>query len=426
LNLAYGSRRPLSDVAAQQSGANEENGKMAGVSVLGGAGETVTLPFPVGQLATIAQSFADKLTGQIRSGALRAVNYIGGPLPSVPPGQDEEVVIQASGGLALPKQVTAVINLAQSAVVFGGGAPDETILSGAGNFTFFTNGGSGAIVSAGPSRIVQSGAGPWNINTGDGDDTIVINGGVNTISAGTGSNSILLNGGANLVNATGDDIIQAVQGTDTITATGDGPIRIEGVKAKLTFVGGDGPSTVVGGQGAVTVFASSGGYFKGGTAGNNLILGGDGPTTITGGGNGDQLFATGSFATEIYAAGGNETLDSSLSRANDLLQGGSGKNQMIGGFGNDTLIAGTGGATMQGGTGQDLFKFIQGQTSSVLIVDFSAIEGDKVGLVGYGRNEIAGALENAQHTAAGTTLTLSDDTKITFVNVSGLSKANFS
>jgi Ca2+-binding RTX toxin-like protein len=398
---------------------------MPSVTIAGGAGETIAIPFQAGPNALFAQYLADGVSQAVKSGALKPVNYTGGVLPPATPGVDEEVVIRVPGTLILPSEATTVVNTADSVVLFGGGAANETIISA--DLTFFTNGGSGNIVvGAGNNRIVQTGIGPWNINTGSGNDQIFIAGGANTISPGGGDNAVLLSGGNNLVLSTGRDTVQAVAGNDTIVASGSNPILVEGVTANLTFVGGSGAATVLGGQGSATVFATAGGDFRGGTAGHNLIVGGDGPTTIVGGGSGDVLDATGSGPTRILAASGNETLDASLSSGNNTLQGGSGSDQIIGGFGNDTMIAGTGASTMQGGAGHDVFQFINGTTANTLIVDFLALDGDKVNLVGYASNEVQHALAHASIGPDGTTLTLSDQTKITFANTTDLNKSNFS
>lgn len=407
---------------------------MPGVTLTGGAGETVTLPFPPGPNAVLAQFLADQLTADVKNGSLTAVDYTGLPSPPVPPGTDEEVIIKANGPLVLAHTATAVVDAAHSSILFGGGAPNETVLSGSGNLTFFTDGGSGTFVAgSGNTTFVQTGSGPWDIHTGGGNDRILISGGTNTISAGTGHNSILLGGGNNLVNSTGKDVIEAVSGSDTITASGDAQVKVQGVKANITFIGGDQSATVLGGAGSETVFASAGGYFRGGTAGNNLIYGGDGATTIMGdgattimgGGNGDRLYATGDDKTQIFAAGGNETLDASLATGNDALHAGSGNDELIGGFGNDTLTAATGSVTMQGGAGKDVFQFIKGDATQATITDFSSLEGDKVDLTGYGHNEVNYALQHAQVSAAGTTITLTDNTKITFASVTDLSKTSF-
>jgi Ca2+-binding RTX toxin-like protein len=172
------------------------------------------------------------------------------------------------------------------------------------------------------------------------------------------------------------------------------------------------------------VFATAGGVFTGGTAGHNYIVGGDGPTTITGGGNGDSLFATGSAPTLIRAGSGNETLDGSLSVGNNTFRAGSGADQVIGGFGNDTMSAGSGHSTLQGGTGADVFQFLAGNASTSFIVDFSP--GDKVSLLGYGRNEINYALSHEHVKGGAVTVSLSDNTKITFANLTDLSRSSFS
>ena len=149
-------------------------------------------------------------------------------------------------------------------------------------------------------------------------------------------------------------------------------------------------------------------------------------TSITGGGSVDDLIATGSHSTLIQAASGNETLDGSLSTGNNTYRAGSGKDEIVGGFGNDTFVGGTGTSTMQGGSGKDVFQFIAGDASKSLIVDFSTINGDQINLSGYGANEVNFALAHEKVSGASTTISLTDSTKITFSNVTDITKSSFS
>src|ERR1700733_8848006 len=181
---------------------HEENGGMPSVTISGGAGEVVSLPFNSGLNALYAQTLADEASQAVSNGTLRVVDYTGGMLPPPVAGIEDEVGINAAAPLTLPPEATVVVNAASPAVLFGGGAPDETVLSGNGDLTFFTDGGSGNIVTGdGNNHIVQSGAGPCYIATGAGNNQIEIAGGTNTVSAGTGSNTILLSDGNNLVSS---------------------------------------------------------------------------------------------------------------------------------------------------------------------------------------------------------------------------------
>jgi len=93
---------------------------------------------------------------------------------------------------------------------------------------------------------------------------------------------------------------------------------------------------------------------------------------------------------------------------------------MVGGAGSDTLGAGAGTDTMAGGAGSDLFQFtkavINGNAPTDIVMDFGST--DSVLLGGYGAAEASAALASAVTVGTDTTLTLSDNTKITFVGTS--------
>jgi Ca2+-binding RTX toxin-like protein len=144
-----------------------------------------------------------------------------------------------------------------------------------------------------------------------------------------------------------------VGGAATVSASTGDTLVKEG-KGDLTFVGGSGASTVLGGKGATTIF------------------GGSGTLVATGGQHGNDLFITGS---------GSETL--------------------------------TGGSADMAGQGHTTFEVIKGQTTNLTIKDFTV--GDKVEFDGYTSLEVSQA--HLQSTPAGTTLTLTDNTKITFVGL---------
>lgn len=404
---------------------------MAIVTVVGASAETIQLKFTSSANAALAQQMAQNVTDGVNSGSIVPFEYTGNPIiPSAPSGTGE--FVQRTPGLAiLPSDYTAAVIDTKLSTVFGGGAPNETILSGSGDFTFFTGTGSGFIgAGGGNNQIVESvtGGGNWQIYTGNGNDSILALSGDNTISAGTGHNQIVLGSGNNLVYSAGADTISVTGGgSDTISVTGKHSDVVHGGAGNLVFVGGAGPSTVFGGSGSETVFGGSGkGVYVGGAAGHNVIFGGAGAASITGGGDGDLLYAGGSKGDVLRAGAGNETLTGLLSSGKDKFYAGSGSDSLVAGSGADTLFAGTGSATMVAGTGADIFAFVKGQAGGAdVIQNFGSAPGQKVSLQGYGPNAVQQALQSQQLVGGSTVITLSDGTKVTFTGVTHLVSGNF-
>ena len=167
---------------------------------------------------------------------------------------------------------------------------------------------------------------------------------------------------------------------------------------------------MVGGTGAVTATGGSGrGYFQGGTSGNNLLRAGTSAATLRGAGASDTL----------VGGAGNDSLIGSGSAAS-----------ILGGAGDDIIAVGSGSETIAGGAGADTFRFahLSSGTRTDVIADFN-ISADTLQLVGYNANEFATAIASAQlvrgnglpypaDQPGGMQVTLSDNTKITFINLS--------
>ena len=118
----------------------------------------------------------------------------------------------------------------------------------------------------------------------------------------------------------------------------------------------------------------------------------------------------------VYQAGaGNETLNAAKSYGAVLASGSSlsgSSDQLIGGLGNDTLVGGVGTTTLTGGAGQNVFEFTKVLGGgSATVTDFTS--SDSVVLQGYG-----GTVPTPTASGSNTILSLSDGTKITFLNVS--------
>ena len=70
-----------------------------------------------------------------------------------------------------------------------------------------------------------------------------------------------------------------------------------------------------------------------------------------------------------------------------------------------------------------MFDFAKGQGGTVTIQDFAP--DDKVRLTGFRPEEAEKALDHQQNQGGSTTITLSDQTKITFVGLGHLNPTNF-
>jgi Ca2+-binding RTX toxin-like protein len=403
---------------------------MPTVTVAGANAQTVTLSFDTNANAVLAGKLAAAITAGVQGGTILPAVDTDGPPPPLPPGTTGEFVQTEDGLTVLPHGYKAFVNTAPDAVVFGSGDNGESVLSSVGNLTFFAAKGSGTVVAGGGNNLIAvqpSDKGPWSINTGNGDDTVVASGsGNDTINAGGGKNAISLGSGRDVVTSTGDDTVTAASGHETIAAIGKNSDLIFGNSSQLFFVATGGSATVFGGTGSDTFFGGKGpDLVHGGTGGDNFLFAGTNTATLFGGGSGDQLFAAGDKGQALHAGTGNETLFGGFASGSDTFYGGAGSDQITGGAGNDTFVAGTGSATMAGGTGADLFVFIKGQAGGKDLIQNFASGVDTVSLSGYGPGAVANALATQKNVAGSTTITLSDSTKITFSGVPSLHPSDF-
>ena len=402
------------------------------VTVPGANNSTVALSFDRDANALLALHVAAAITSGLATKTILAADNAAGSPPHLPAGVTGELVLSKSGTTLVPTGYDYVVDATKSAVVFGNGDANEQILAGSGKLTFFATGGSGSVITGGGDNLISipnSDAGAWLIATGKGNDSIRAAGGGNdTIDAGGGKNQIQLGSGDTFVTSSGHDTILAGSGSETIDASGSRAHDvIYGNASKLFFVAG-GAATVFGGSGSDTVFGGSGKQlFIGGTSGNNFLQAGEGRATLFGGGDGDQLFAGGDKAQALHAASGNETLFGGFASGNDTFYGGSGADQIFGGSGKNTFVAGTGTATVTASPGSmnlfDFMKTVGGGTELVQgLTDASQVH---ILLSGYGPNEMKHALDGQTSKDGSVTITLTDQTTVTFQNVDQLSASNF-
>ena len=376
--------------------------------------------------------------------ALTAGTLTLSPSPTAnPPAGAGLATISAPGTYVLaPANTSFLVNAAagESATVSGAGGRNQNVLIGEANVTFFTNGGTGAVVTGDGNEFIgtpTTGGGQFSVTTGAGNDTVVAFTGNNTVSAGAGNNLIGLGAAgtnsSNLVFASGNDTISGLGGTgsDTIIAGSGSTYVTEGSKS-LTFLGGSGSATIIGGTASsLVLLGAGGGEVGGGSNGGNLLYGGTGSagSTLFGGGNGDVLFARGSGQTLLVAGAGNETLTGSASTGNNIFFTGSGNALVGGGQGNDLVVVGTSGsATIDGGAGADIVSFTNrgpgGSTANVLINGFDPAQGDRVQLSGFSQGEVA-AVAGTPSSGGSTSVVLSDGTRVTFGGVASLNPSNF-
>jgi Ca2+-binding RTX toxin-like protein len=159
-------------------------------------------------------------------------------------------------------------------------------------------------------------------------------------------------------------------------------------------------------------------------SGNDTIGAGSGKDYINLGSGNDLVRAAGDAT--VFSGSGNATL---FGGHGLNFVGGSGDASVKGGIGgNNTFTAGSGNETLIGGNiggagGTNIFTFDNHAAGSAMILDFTST--DMVKLKGYGPNEVANAINHQLAGPTGVTITLSDNTKITFAGVTQLDPKNF-
>lgn len=302
-----------------------------------------------------------------------------------------------SGGAAGSNVLIAGLG---ATTLFGGGAGDK----------LFTEGGAGDLAVAGSGNETIYGGGST------GDDTIYTG-----AFDGSGNSVAVLGAGNDLVYARGTDIIAAGSGSATIGAVGAANVFAYGTGGRLTFFNGSGTATVGGGGGSDTLYGGQGGgEFFGGSGGANVLVAGVGASTLVGGGPGDVLTAVNRGGDVLIAGTGNETLNGAQSGGADSFFAKAATAQIFGGYGADRFFGGTGAATITAGSGADVLGFVNGAAGGKLTVVNFSLTRDQLYLEGYGAGAGAAAVRGATLGGGSSSITLPDQTRITFVGLSSI------
>jgi Ca2+-binding RTX toxin-like protein len=357
--------------------------------------------------------------------------------------------------------------------IFGSGG--DTIAAGAGNNSIVVGSAPGAgnnivtadgndTISATGSSTVDAGLGANVLFTANsagnltdvlssGQDTIVASGSGNQVLIVSGNNGLVVAdqgaGGATSVDATGAGIgilgagagslsVTVAGANDTVSAGSAGPTTVVASSSAVVF-GGPGTLQFIGeSTGTPTVIGYGGSQenLQIGSGGAVYVDNGAGANVTSGAGQATIFGAAdavvnifGSQAGALYVAGpGNETVNASQSTisgasGNQFWAGSdpTGHNLMAAGSGTDTLCAGAGNDTLAGGLGSDAFVFFKSQTAGTNVTTVTNFNSsDSVFLVNYNETTQQ-VLDTANVGGVGLTLTLSDNTKITFAGVNQVS-----
>jgi fibronectin-binding autotransporter adhesin len=331
-------------------------------------------------------------------------------------------VFGGSGPLSVDMISTA------SGVAIGAGSGTATITIAGGDATVYGGSGTLSVDATGSDALIGAGSNMTSATIGGANTTILggtgsLNADVTASAVGTfigldtGPAALILGGRAaevfggagslNVEDMGSGDTVGAGAGSTRVTASGSGSV-VEGGGGSLLVFEGVGSATVFGGTGSTTVTGAAG------------------ATTLFGSAGGIISFVGGGGGTTYQAGAGNETLDSSGSNTANIINGGldaGGGDSLVGGAGNDSLFAGTGSDTFVGGGGSNEFVFyktvVAGSAPHDLITDFSA--NDQMILAGYGAGAAANALATGNSAGGATTIVLSDNTMITFLDIASVS-----
>lgn len=243
--------------------------------------------------------------------------------------------------------------LGQKIVFFDGDKGIDLSFESARSMWIAATGGSDTITvdsSAFEAMVIGGGAGDDKIITGDGADSVFGGDGDDRLYTGAGAD--YAEGGA------GDDRLAGDDGNDTLLG-GDGNDRLQGGAGRDDLDGGDGDDRVSGGDGSDLIHGGLGNDDLDGGGGNDTIYADDGQDSVSGGAGNDEIYggtgnselAGGGGADDIYAGSGDSTLVGG--DGNDNLYGGMGDSVFDGGKGNDHIELGLGDATVTGGSGND-------------------------------------------------------------------------
>ncbi len=457
---------------------------MSIVTVTGASGvvQSVTVNGDTNLLA--AQFYAAVVNTAAGNGSLYAQNLTSGgaALPTPPSGTVSEAVVTTGGAFTVPAGYSFLTDnaTAPTTITGSGGTPTtfNAVLAGPAGTTYFAKGESGEFLAGGGANSftgpTAAGGGSYFVATGAGNDTISTGSGNDTIDPGAGSNQVFLGTGNNIIVSEGTDTIVGgagtsyvyLQGSGDVVTGGTGPLTVSDLGSGNTitlgsgggtifgganeaaslagaarYVGGSGNDSINVGSAAATIFAGSGNVtvtgpaaggslqFNGG-AGLSTVFGGAVPATLFGGAGGTLSFITtgttnpSSSGNILTAGAGNETINGASTAGGNSYRGGTGNDSLHGGTGADSFVLGSGNTTITGGGGADVYNFTASLTggSNVVITDFNTTN-QKVTLSGYA-NE-AGSVASETTVGGSATVTLSDNTKITFTGVSTVTSSSF-
>ncbi len=255
-----------------------------------------------------------------------------------------------------------------SADTIYGGDDADTIIGGGGDIVDGGEGGNDndTLTLSGVNRIEYDPANSENGTVYFADGTTLDFTNIETINVTDRDGTVSGTAGGDLIDGgyVGDPDGDVVDGDDAILPgdTGNDDL-IEAGAGNDTIYAGDGNDDIFAGTGDDTVFGGDGNDSINGEGGNDTLSGGAGSDTILGGGtlmgggDDDFLFTDPAAGpSSVYGGVGNDfIIDQGDDLSHDLLDGGSGNDDILGGRGNDTIIGGTGNDNVGGGDGDDVF-----------------------------------------------------------------------
>jgi len=403
-------------------------------------GDTGAASFTGGQLTSVVADSTGTGNDQITSGSGSDVILGGGGSDVIDAGAGNNVVLGDTGAASFtggqPTSVVAdstgtgndqITSGSGSDVILGGGGSDS-ISAGAGNNVVLGDTGELTFSGTGLSSIVaDSGTGGNDqIISGTGADILIGGAGSDTMNAGGGNNLVLgdtgvvtLSGGQpafvvadssgtgddRITSGGGNDVILGGAGSDVIGA-GAGNNVVLGDTGELTF-SGSGVSSIVSGSGA------SGDDQITGENGADILIGGGGSDTINGNGGNDILLGDDGSLTVSGASASN--IETTGGSGNDVLNGGAGSDIMLGGAGSDTMTAAGGDNLMLGDTGVVL---LSGGRPTSAVADSSGSGADRI--TGSGGSDVilGGNGSDTLNGGAGSDVLVGDTGTVTYSGTS--------